>query len=124
MEVGPIVRLSVNDAQDISVDQDGVLPTQYRLCMLPQECAGLAALAYMLVWSWSEHLRAAEQLGMDSTDKSCSCSTKSEAHLHPRWQRAVVPAVLKVMDKLSDIHNPRAFNSWPRPIRRLVLTSV
>ncbi|TGG87754.1 MAG: ATP-binding protein, partial [Aphanocapsa feldmannii 288cV] len=25
-----------------------------------------------------------------------------DAHLHPRWQRAIVPAILKVMDRLTD----------------------
>ena len=39
-------------------------------------------------------------------DKIVLLFDEIEAHLHPRWQRAVLPAVLKVMDKLSDIHPP------------------
>ena len=58
------------------------------------------------MWSWSEHLRAAVQLGLKSTHQIVLLFDEIEAHLHPRWQRAVVPAVLKVMDILPDDHSP------------------
>ena len=106
VEVGPIVRLSVNDAQDIPS-----IRTEYSDAIpIVHASAGvrrIAALAYMLVWSWSEHLRAAEQLGLESTRQIVLLFDEIEAHLHPRWQRAVVPAVLKVMNILSDAHNPK-----------------
>jgi hypothetical protein len=106
VEVGPIVRLSVNDAQDIPS-----IRTEYSDAIpIVHASAGvrrIAALAYMLVWSWSEHLRAAEQLGLESTRQIVLLFDEIEAHLHPRWQRAVVPAVLKVMNTLSDAYNPR-----------------
>ena len=83
----------------------------------------IAALAYILVWSWTEHLRAAEQLGMDSTRQIVLLFDEIEAHLHPRWQRAVVPAMLKVMDKLSDIYAP-SVQLVAATHSPLVLTSV
>ena len=105
VEVGPILRLSVDDAQDIpsirTVYSDSV-PVVHASAGVRR----VAALAYMLVWSWSEHLRAAEQLGLESTCQVVLLFDEIEAHLHPRWQRAVVPAVLKVMDTLSDVHSP------------------
>ena len=105
VEVGPILRLSVDDAQDIPS-----IRTEYSDAVpIVHASAGvrrIAALAYMLVWSWSEHLRAAKQLGLESTRQVVLLFDEIEAHLHPRWQRAVVPAVLQVMDILSDAHDP------------------
>jgi hypothetical protein len=106
VKVGPILRLSVNDAQDIPS-----IRTEYSAAIpIVHASSGvrrIAALAYMLVWSWTEHQRAAEQLGSDSTRQIVLLFDEIEAHLHPRWQRAVVPAVLKVMNTLSDAYNPR-----------------
>ena len=105
LKVGPIVRLSVNDAQDIPS-----IRTEYSDSIpIVHASAGvrrIAALAYALVWSWSEHLRAAEQLGLESTHQIVLLFDEIEAHLHPRWQRTVVPAVLKVIDILPDAHSP------------------
>lgn len=103
--VGPIMRLSVNDAQDIPSVKTGYSDA-VPIVHASSGVRRVAALSYMLVWSWTEHLRAAEQLGTDATRQIVLLFDEIEAHLHPRWQRAVVPAVLKVMDKMSDIHAP------------------
>ena len=55
----------------------------------------------MLVWSWAEHERAARQLGVRIAGQVILLFDEVEAHLHPRWQRAIVPAILKVMDRLT-----------------------
>ena len=106
VEVGPNVRLSVDDAQDIPS-----IKTEYSDAVpIVHASAGIrriAALAYMLVWSWTEHVRAAEQLGSDRTRQIVLLFDEIEAHLHPRWQRTIVPALLKVMETLSDVHDPR-----------------
>jgi hypothetical protein len=100
VKVGPILRLSVNDAQDIPS-----IRTEYSAAIpIVHASSGvrrIAALAYMLVWSWTEHQRAAEQLGSDSTRQIVLLFDEIEAHLHPRWQRAILPAILNVMDTLS-----------------------
>ena len=63
----------------------------------------ITGLAYMLVWSWSEHVRAAEQLGLKVAGQGLILLfDEIDAHLHPRWQRAIVPAILKVMDRLTN----------------------
>ncbi len=122
LQVGPNLRLSVDDAQDIPS-----IKTEYADAVpIVHASSGvrrLAALAYMLVWSWTEHLRAAEQLGMDITGQIVLLFDEIEAHLHPRWQRAVVPAMLKVMDKLSDVHSP-SVQLVAATHSPLVLTSV
>ena len=103
--VGPILRLSVNDAQDIPS-----IKTEYSDTVpIVHASAGvrrIAALAYMLVWAWTEHLGAAEQLGSEHTKQIVLLFDEIEAHLHPRWQRAVLPALLEVMDTLASVQHP------------------
>ncbi|HYN21099.1 MAG TPA: AAA family ATPase, partial [Thermoanaerobaculia bacterium] len=58
-------------------------------------------LAYLLVWAWQEHLRASERLRQSPADRVVFLVDEAEAHLHPKWQRLIVPALLAVMDCLS-----------------------
>ncbi len=99
-EVGPILRLSVDDAQDIPS-----IKTEYSSAVpIVQASAAIrriTGLAYMLVWSWSEHVRAARQLDLKVAGQVILLFDEIEAHLHPRWQRAIVPAILRVMDRLT-----------------------
>ena len=105
VEVGPNVRLSVDDAQDIpsiKTDYADAIPIVHASAGIRR----ITALAYMLVWSWAEHVRAAEQLGLDKTHQIVLLFDEIEAHLHPLWQRTIVPALLTVMETLSDVHDP------------------
>jgi hypothetical protein len=56
----------------------------------------------MLSWAWREHLIASRQLGQQPSSRVVMLFDEIEAHLHPRWQRAVVPALLKVMQTLTE----------------------
>ena len=58
------------------------------------------ALAYLLVWSWYEHVQAAELRQEEPTDRIILLVDEIESHLHPKWQRTIVPALLKVTEKL------------------------
>ena len=100
-EVGPILRLSVDDAQDIPsirTEYSDAVPIVHASSAVRR----ITGLAYMLVWSWSEHVRAAEQLGVKFAGQVILLFDEVDAHLHPRWQRAIVPAILKVMDRLTN----------------------
>ena len=62
------------------------------------------ALAYLLVWTWSEHKAASALLHQPPTDRLVLLMDEVEAHLHPQWQRVLLPAVLGVIRTLySDI---------------------
>ncbi|MCB9654087.1 MAG: AAA family ATPase [Deltaproteobacteria bacterium] len=94
-------RLSVNDARDIPT-----IRMEYGL-NVPILHASLgvrriAALAYMLSWAWREHLVASKQIGQESSSRIVMLFDEIEAHLHPRWQRAVVPALLEVVETLTE----------------------
>ncbi|MBK5000475.1 ATP-binding protein [Pseudomonas sp. S31] len=61
----------------------------------------VAALAYLLVWTWREHIFACEQTGRKQAKEIIFLIDEIECHLHPQWQRRVVPALLKVMQALT-----------------------
>jgi hypothetical protein len=61
----------------------------------------IAALAYLLTWTWQEHQRAVELKNKLSTTKQVIfLIDEIEAHLHPKWQRTILPAMLGVVQAL------------------------
>lgn len=58
-------------------------------------------LAYLIIWSWQEHELAAESLGRSPLHRMMVIVDELEAHLHPKWQRIVLPALMSVGDLLS-----------------------
>lgn len=58
-------------------------------------------LAYLIIWSWQEHELAAERLGRSPLHRMMVIVDELEAHLHPKWQRIVLPALMGVGDLLS-----------------------
>ncbi len=61
----------------------------------------ILALAYIVAWAWHEHVIASEQTGKDPLQKMVILVDEVEAHLHPRWQRAILPALMTVGKLLS-----------------------
>lgn len=101
IEVGPLSRLSVDDARDIPS-----LRTSYAESVpIVHASSGLRrvlGLAYILLWSWNEHLRASELLGEDPTRRIVILFDELESHLHPRWQRTILSSLLHVAESLHD----------------------
>ena len=60
----------------------------------------MLALAYFMVWAWHEHRMAAQLLGKKPEDRFVILFDEPETHLHPRWQRTVLPSVLQAIDVL------------------------
>lgn len=61
----------------------------------------IAALAYMLVWTWNGHKRACQQRGEQPVKEVIFLIDEVECHLHPQWQRRIVPALLDVMKAMT-----------------------
>lgn len=61
----------------------------------------IVALAYLLVWAWQEHQEACRQSGEAPVGRIIFLIDELESHLHPRWQREILPALLKVMEALT-----------------------
>ncbi|MBM3492994.1 MAG: ATP-binding protein [Armatimonadetes bacterium] len=97
---GPLVRLSVGDVRDIPS-----IRTAYADAVpVVHASAGVRraiSLAYMLIWSWTEHTIAAAQLGEEPCSRLVMLFDEIEAHLHPRWQRSVLQSLISVVARLS-----------------------
>ncbi len=65
----------------------------------------IVALAYLLVWTWQEHLAACRLQGTEPVKEILFLIDEIEAHLHPQWQRRIVPALLDVMEVLTGEHD-------------------
>jgi len=69
------------------------------------ESAGIqriATLAYLLVWAWTEHVVSASLAKRAPEKKIVVLIDEMEAHLHPKWQRAILPAILDLSTILAD----------------------
>lgn len=97
---GPLRKISLDDAR-----RHPTLETPYgQPVALIHASAGIrriASLAYLLVWSWQEHLASAELRGTTPAREIVFLIDEIEAHLHPQWQRRIVPALLGVMEALT-----------------------
>jgi hypothetical protein len=96
---GPLVRISLDDSCDYPT-----ISTSYgQQVPVVQASSGvrrILALAYLLVWTWQEHQRAAELLGQELTPRLIFLIDEVEAHLHPSGQRRVLAALLGVVNQL------------------------
>lgn len=63
----------------------------------------ILALAYFLVWAWFEHGFAAKLLGKEAERRFVILFDEPETHLHPRWQRTLMPSLLAAMEQLRGV---------------------
>ena len=60
----------------------------------------IIAIAYLLVWAWEEHKTQSGLLRRACQRRMVVLIDELEAHLHPRWQRVILPALVDVCDDL------------------------
>ena len=60
----------------------------------------IATLAYLIVWAWQEHKIQAKQGNRKEERQIVILIDEAEAHLHPKWQRKILPAILSIADEL------------------------
>lgn len=100
IEPGELTRIGLDDPRDIPTLK---MPYGQSVPVL-HASAGIRriiALAYLLVWSWLEHLIASHVLGQQATTQVVFLIDEIEAHLHPKWQRRIVDSLLGVMNTLT-----------------------
>ena len=81
----------------------------------------MISLAYSVVWAWHQHRFNAEFLGRSPERQIVVLIDELEAHLHPKWQRVILPALLGVFNDLSTELNSQLFVASHSP---LVLASA
>jgi hypothetical protein len=88
-------RVHLRDRRDIPT-----LLTPYGVVPVTLASAGMKralSLAYLLVWAWFEHEKAARTSRRRPTRDVVLLVDEPELHQHPAWQRAFLPAVLEAM---------------------------
>lgn len=99
LKPGPTLRKSIND--------DRLFPTialPYGNVAITDLSAGMSrilSVSYILVWAWNEHREAAKLLSAPETTTAMILFDEVEAHLHPKWQRSIVPSLLRALDSLN-----------------------
>lgn len=78
-------------------------------------------LAYALVWTWHEHVQAAELRRLERQRELFILVDEPEMHLHPRWQQTILPALLELAKILDPSLELQLFVTTHSPI---VLASV
>lgn len=60
----------------------------------------ILAMAYMLVWTWLRHKEDAKLIGEKQANSLVLLWDEVEAHLHPQWQRQILPAQMEVVSSI------------------------
>lgn len=81
----------------------------------------ILALAYLLTWTWSRHVQSSDITGQKAVRRLVLLVDELESHLHPQWQRAIVPALLAAVKHLSSQLEVQLIASTHAP---LVLASL
>lgn len=121
LKPGDSVRLP-NDVRDIPT-----LVHDYALVPFTNESAGvkrIATIAYLLVWAWNEHRIYASLAKRAPQSNIVIIVDEVEAHLHPKWQRVVLPALLDVTNILSTEVRPQMIVATHSPLILASMESV
>ena len=116
---GPPVRVFVDDTRDFPTIDSGYGPVP-----ILHASAGMRrilGLAYLIVWAWREHLAASRLLRREPVNQIVFMMDEVENHLHPTWQRRIVPALVNVLSGLAPSMQVQAFLTTHAP---LVLASL
>lgn len=117
---GPLTRISLDDSRDIPTLK---MPYGQDVPVL-HASAGMRriiALAYLLVWCWEEHNIASKMIGVEPTSQIIFLIDEIEAHLHPKWQRRIIDALLDVMNSFTENASVQLIAATHSP---LVMASV
>ncbi len=103
-------RVYIDDARDfpILVGPAGELPVIHA----PAGLRRILGLAYLVVWAWREHKVVASLKKRPATESLVLLVDEVESHLHPKWQRTILPSILRALSKdvqlqvLTTTHSP------------------
>lgn len=114
MRPGEPRRVYLNDPRDyptIDLPYDNVAITHLSAGM-----RRVFNLAYLIVWTWTEHEKACELLGWKPAEQIVFLLDEVESHLHPKWQRHIAPALLHVLEGLGAGIKPQLLLTTHAPL--------
>jgi hypothetical protein len=76
----------------------------------------IITLAYLLVWAWNEHKVYSDLARKGPQKRIAILVDEIEAHLHPKWQREILPAILDVTNILSENIEPQLIVATHSPL--------
>jgi len=100
VEPGEPRTLGIRDAREIPTLRlpYGDVP----ITLLSAGMKRVLGLAYVVQWAFNLHVRARKQRTIDASYSVVFLFDEVEAHLHPRWQRALLPALLTQLEGLAE----------------------
>src|SRR5205807_1653762 len=116
---GQPTRLSWDDVRDIPTLKFSYGEVPILLCS--EGIQRIVSLAYLLVWAWHEHLAASKLIRKEPVRSIALLIDEMESHLHPFWQRVIVPALMDVVQSLTSAVQAQLIIATHSP---LVLASV
>lgn len=101
-----IGKLIPGDAVRIPNDSREIPTIQYPYGIVPitNSSAGIGriiTLAYLIVWAWNEHKENCKLRGLLPDSRIVVMVDELEAHLHPKWQRTILPALVEIQKYLA-----------------------
>lgn len=119
LKPGEPTRISLEDVRDIPT-----IDLLYGTIPITHVAAGMKrilGLAYLLVWTWYEHMQAANLLSQEPAHRFILLMDEVEAHLHPQWQRSLLTSLLTVAECLNQQMHSQVIVTTHSP---LVMASV
>lgn len=113
LKPGRPIRIA-GDSRDIPTVEHpyGTVPVIYTSAGVQR----IITLAYLLVWIWQEHQVNSKAIRKDPERKLVVLIDELESHLHPQWQRSILPALLTVTNALSSKLTTQLFIATHSPI--------
>jgi hypothetical protein len=103
-------RVYLDDARDFPhIDGPG---GEEPITRAPAGLRRILGLAYLIVWAWREHRVAATLKKRAPNDSFVLLFDEVENHLHPRWQRTILPKLLHALSQnvrlqvIASTHSP------------------
>jgi len=91
-----VERVFVDDPRDFPVVRGPTGETP--LAHAPAGLRRVIGLAYVVVWAWREHRIAAGLKKRPPNNSLVLLIDEVESHLHPKWQRTILPSVLRALN--------------------------
>lgn len=121
MEPAEPRRTSALDAREIPFIKFpyGTIP----VTLVSSAVKRILELSYLMIWTWLEQRNAAQLRGEVIGRELVLIIDEVELHLHPKWQRAILPALLKVMDILYESYEGKPRTTESGPLIQVIATT-